>query len=162
MTLGVPHEDQGFQKLHRIASAVLSTWEFVTADSSGSLANSEALLSVSLMAQMVKNLPAMQETRIRSLHQENPLKQGMATHSSILAWRLPGKDEPGGLQSMGSQRVRHDWTTLTLTFTQYFPTNPEFDPEWFSKKSQALGNASLTLSLVFDYINPAGGKFFFV
>ena len=113
---------------------MLSTWEFATADSSGSLSNSEALLSVSLMAQMVKNLPAMPETRVRSLHQENPLKKGMATHSSILAWRIPWKDEPGGLQSMGSQRVRHNWTTLTLTFTQYFPINPEFDPEWFSKE----------------------------
>ena len=54
-------------------------------------------------AQMVKNLPAMQETRVRSLSQEDPLEQEMATHSSTLAWRIPWTEEPGGLQSMGSQ-----------------------------------------------------------
>ena len=53
---------------------------------------------------MVKNLPAMQETWVRSLGQEDPLKKGMATHSSILAWRIPWIEEPGGLQSMWSQR----------------------------------------------------------
>ena len=60
------------------------------------------------MAQMVKNLPAMQETQVRSLRQEDPLEKGMATHSSILAQRIPWTEEPGGPQSMGSQRVRHD------------------------------------------------------
>ena len=61
----------------------------------------------SLVAQMVKNLPAMQETHVRSLGQEEPLEKGMATHSNILALRIPWTGEPGGLQSMGSQRVRH-------------------------------------------------------
>ena len=56
---------------------------------------------------MVRNLPAVQETRVQSLGQEDPLEKGMATHSSILTWRTPGTEEPGGLQSMGSQRVRH-------------------------------------------------------
>ena len=63
------------------------------------------------MAQWVKNLPAMQEpqeTRVPSLGGEDPLEKGMATHSSILAWRIPWTEEPGGVQSMGSQRVRHD------------------------------------------------------
>ena len=60
------------------------------------------------MAQIVKNLPAMQETLIQFLGQEDPLEKGMATHSSILAWRIPWTEEPGGLQFMGSQRVRHD------------------------------------------------------
>ena len=60
------------------------------------------------MAQMVKNLPAMQETRVRSLGREEPPEKGMATHSSILAWRTPWTEEPGGLQSIGWQRVRHD------------------------------------------------------
>ena len=64
-----------------------------------------------IMAQMVKNLPAMQETGIRSLGQEDPLEKGMATHSSILVWRIPCTEEPAGLQSMGSQRVGHDWLT---------------------------------------------------
>ena len=60
-----------------------------------------------LVAQMVKNLPAMQKTWVLSLGQEDPLEKGMATHSSILAWRLPRTEEPGRLQSMGSQRVGH-------------------------------------------------------
>ena len=57
---------------------------------------------------VVKNLPAMQETWVQSLGWEDPLEQGMATHSSILAWRIPWTEEPGGLQFIGSQRVRHD------------------------------------------------------
>ena len=57
------------------------------------------------MAQLVKNLPAMQETQIRSLGGEDPLEKEMATRSSILAWKIPWTEEPGGLQSMGSQRV---------------------------------------------------------
>ena len=64
------------------------------------------------MAQMVKNLPAMQETWVQSLGQEDALEKGMATHSSILAWRIPGTGEPGGLSSMGSHRVGHDWSDL--------------------------------------------------
>ena len=59
------------------------------------------------MAQMVKNLPAMQETRVRALGREDPLEKGMATHSSILAWRIPWTEESGGLQSMVLQRVGH-------------------------------------------------------
>ena len=59
------------------------------------------------MAQTVNNLPAMQETWIGSLGQEDTLKRGMATHSSIFAWRIPWTEEPDGLQSMGSQRVGH-------------------------------------------------------
>ena len=61
-----------------------------------------------LVSQTVKNLPAMQETRVQSLGWEFPLENGRATHSSILAWRIPWTEEPGRLQSMGSQRVRHD------------------------------------------------------
>ena len=57
---------------------------------------------------MVKNLSAMQETLVPSLDGEDPLKKGVATHSSILAWRIPRTEEPGGLQFMGLQRVRHD------------------------------------------------------
>ena len=62
----------------------------------------------SLVAQRIKHLPAMQETRVRSLGWEDPLEKEMATHSSTLAWRISWAEEPGGLQSMGSQRVRHD------------------------------------------------------
>ena len=60
------------------------------------------------MAQLVKNLPAMLETWVQSLSWEDPLEKGKATHSSILAWRIPLTGELGGLQSMGSQRVGHD------------------------------------------------------
>ena len=69
---------------------------------------SSILLWSSLVAQLVKNLPAMPETWVRSLGWEDPLEEGMATHSSILAWRIPWTEEPGGLQSMGSQRVGHN------------------------------------------------------
>ena len=61
----------------------------------------------SVVAQMVKSLPAMQETWVRSLGQEDPLEKEMTTHSNILAWRIPWTEESGGLQSVGSQTVRH-------------------------------------------------------
>ena len=94
-----------------------------------------------LMAQMVKNLPAMQETWIRSLGWEDPLEKGTAIHSSILAWRIPWAQEPGGLQSMGLQKDGHNWATFhfpasscflcssdnSLLFTQKYleaPPNP--------------------------------------
>ena len=64
---------------------------------------------------MVKTLPAVWETRVPSLGWEDPLEEGMTTHSSILAWRIPWTEEPGQLHSMGSQRVRHDWATNTHT-----------------------------------------------
>ena len=60
------------------------------------------------MAQMVKRLPTMREAGVQSLGQEDPLEKEMATHSSILAWKIPWTEEPGRLQSMGSQRVGHD------------------------------------------------------
>ena len=66
------------------------------------------MFRASLVAQMVKNLPAMQKTWVRSLSWDDPLEEGMAAHSSILAWRIPRTEEPGGLQSMGSQRVGHN------------------------------------------------------
>ena len=67
----------------------------------------------SLVAQTVKNLPAMQEAQVWSLGRENPLEKGMATHYTILAWKIPWTEEPGGLQSMGLQRVRHNWANNT-------------------------------------------------
>ena len=63
---------------------------------------------MTLVAQTVKNLPAMQETQVRSLSWEDPLEKEMATHSSILAWKISWTGKPGRLQSMGSQRVGHD------------------------------------------------------
>ena len=73
-------------------------------------------LNVLVVAQMVKSLPAMWENWVRSLGQEDPLEKGMATHSNILAWKIPWMEEPRGLQSMRLQRVRPDWVTNTFTF----------------------------------------------
>ena len=74
----------------------------------------------SLESQTVKNPPAMQETWVRSLSWEEPLEKGMATHSSVLAWRITWTEEPGRLRSIGSQRVGHDWTTNTLEIYSHF------------------------------------------
>ena len=71
------------------------------------------LTQISLVAQLVKNLPAMQETQVQSLGGEDPVEKGMETHSSILAWRIPWTEELDGLQSMVSQRVGHGWVTNT-------------------------------------------------
>ena len=72
-------------------------------------------MGASLMAQMVQNLPAMQETWVQFLGQKDPLEKGMATHTSILAWRIPWTEEPGRLQSMVVQRVRYDLVTTLLS-----------------------------------------------
>ena len=75
----------------------------------------------SLVAQTVKHLPAMWETWVQSLGPEDPLEKEMATHSSTLAWKIPWTEEPGRLQSMGSQRVRHNWaTSLSLSSLPLF------------------------------------------
>ena len=70
----------------------------------------------SLVAQTVKRLPPVQEIRVQSLGPEDLLEKEMATHSSILAWKIPWMEEPGRLRSMGSQRVGHDWATSLFTF----------------------------------------------
>ena len=75
-------------------------------------------MRASLVAQMVKRLPTMRETWVRSLGQEDPLEKEMATHSSILAWKIPWTEDPGRLQSMGSQRVGHNCAT-SLTHDIY-------------------------------------------
>ena len=89
-----------------------------------------------LVAQMVKSLPAMQETRVWSLGQKDPLEIGMATHSSILAWKIPWMEEPGGLQSKGSQRVGHNWAISPLfmhLFSNDIPIlNHRLDTDIFS------------------------------
>ena len=68
------------------------------------------------VAQMVKNLPAVWETQVQSLYQEDPLEKEMATHSSILVWKIPWTEEPSQLQSIGLQRVGHNWVTSLLHF----------------------------------------------
>ena len=79
------------------------------------------MVKASLVAQLVNNLPAMQETRVPSLGWEDPLEKEMATHSSILAWRIPWTEESGRLQSTGSQRVRHNLATKPA------PPNPRLE-----------------------------------
>ena len=74
------------------------------------------MTGASLVPQMVKNLPVMKETWVQSLGREDPLEKGMATHSSILAWTIAWTEGPGGLQSVGFQRVRFDWVTNTFIF----------------------------------------------
>ena len=75
------------------------------------------IAGASLVAQSVKNLPVVQETWVQSLGWEDPLEKEMATHFSILAWKISWTEEPGGLQSKGSQRVRHNWVTNTYSCT---------------------------------------------
>ena len=87
----------------------------------------------SLVVQMVKNLPATQETWIQSLGQEDALGKGKATQSSILAWRIPWAEEPGGLQSTGSQKVRHNWAnqhTLTGTAVIFYTPTVHYQNCW--------------------------------
>ena len=79
----------------------------------------------SLVAQLVKNLPAMQETWVRFMGREDPLEKEMATHSNILAWRLPWTEEPGGLQSMGLQEWDNDLATKPLPY-RYASSTPYY------------------------------------
>ena len=72
-----------------------------------------SFVTASLAAQMAKNLPVMQETQVRSLGREDPLEKGLATLASFLVWKIPWTEEPGELQSTGSQRVGHEWLTQT-------------------------------------------------
>ena len=96
------------------------------------------------VAQMVKNLPVVWETQVQSLSQEDPLEKGMATHSSILAWRIPWTEKPGGLQSMGSQRVgQTEGLTLSLfhltsMLHQQNPNIKTFFYTMFKKKKKKL------------------------
>ena len=84
-------------------------------------------------AQMVNNLSAMWETWVQFLSQEDPLEKDMATHCSILAWNIPWTEEPGRLQSMGSQRVRHNWVTNTALMNQYWCISAFFISNFFKK-----------------------------
>ena len=129
--------------------------------------------SSSLVVQIVKHLPTMQKTRVQSLGQEDPLEKEMATHSSTLAWKIPWMEEPGGLQSVGSQRVRHDWVTslhsLQNTHFMYInswrwrPRSPTLQAD--SLPAEPPGKPSSWKRQVFVlYQNLGfedGGKFFF-
>ena len=102
-----------------------------------------------VVAQTAKNLPAMQETWAPSLGQEDLLEKRMDSHSSVLAWRIPWTQEPAGLQSMGLQRVRHNWATNT--FTSVFPLHVCVR---FKKKATAvsvLGQYAVHLEMTRNY-----------
>ena len=101
-------------------------------------------IRTSLVAQMVKCLPAMQETWVRSLGQEDPLEKEKATHSSILAWKIPWTEGPGRLQTMGLQRVGHNW--VTSLFHTYICSVLDLPPTLLShpsRSSQSTGLSSL-------------------
>ena len=98
----------------------------------------------SLVAQTVKSLPAGRETGVQSLSRENPLEQEMATHSSIPAWKIPWTEEPGGLQSMGSQRVGYGWaTSLSLDLRRRTEMTPDIQ---IKATLQVTGNSVRWLS----------------
>ena len=84
----------------------------------------EMALDSSLVAQTVKRLPTMWETRVQSLCREDLVEKEMATHSSVLAWKIPWMEEPGRLQSMGSWRVGHDWATSLSLLDSFKRVNP--------------------------------------
>ena len=104
-------------------------------------------VGASLVAQMVKNMPAIQDTQVWSLGQEDPLEKEMATHSSILAWRIPCTEEPGGLHSMALQRVRHDWVINTFTFPLPHPCIAP-SPSFSLLVTSSLFSMSVSLFLV--------------
>ena len=108
---------------------------------------------------MVKNPPAMQETRIQSLGQEDPLEKGMVTHSSILACRIPQTEELAGLQSMGLRRVGNDWTTNTLDPIQTYiakPVGTDIKTSWevISSERQLQTNIFISLNTYICYASP--------
>ena len=86
------------------------------------------IIRSSLVAQRLKRLPSMRETWVRSLGRDDPLEKEMAIHSSILAWRIPGTGEPGGLPSMGSHRVRHDWNDVAVAVAATFYRRRQWHP----------------------------------
>ena len=108
----------------------------------------------SLVAQRLKRLPPMWETRVRSLGWEDPLEKEMATHSSIVAWRIPWSEEPDGLQSTGSQRVGHDWVTLLTSIDR--PLLMEMNT-WMVTNGQLINQINLLCfkdsSLIFDILS---------
>ena len=108
----LPGESQGWSSL-----IGCSLWGPAESDMTEAIQQQQhSMFWASLVAQLAKNPPAMWETWVQSLVWEDPLEEGMAAHPSILAWRIPWTEEPGGLQSMGSQSVGHDWATKHTLF----------------------------------------------
>ena len=114
--------------LHVLACGFFPDSNHITPISASAVTSSLTIILTScftsLVAKTVKNLPAMQETWLQSLGWEDLLEKEMATHSSVLAWRVPWTEEPGGLQSFGSQRVRHNWATNAFQFHLFYLQGP--------------------------------------
>ena len=108
----VKDREAQYAAVHGVSESDTTEW---LKNSNGNGYNMPLITRAALVAQTGKNLPAVQKTWVPSLNQEAPLEKGMATHSSILAWRIPWTEEPGGLQSMRSQRDQHDWAIKTYT-----------------------------------------------
>ena len=106
----------------------------------------------SLVAQTVKSLPAMCETWVRLLGWEDPLEEGMATHSSILAWRSPWTEEPGGLQPMGSQ-IGHDWATRHSTWDKIWPGQGWLTPDTHRPMFQFLAHKKHDQTIILLFPN---------
>ena len=98
-----------------------------------------------VMAEMVNNLPAMQLTCVDSLFQEDSLEKGVDTHFSILAWRIPWTEEPGGLQSLGSQRIRNNWETNSYTWILQVSLNNQIRNHCFDEKKHSSVQISIFL-----------------
>ena len=112
-----------------------NTWKVLPTRKAYARLDIQSFYWASLMAQMVKNPPATWETQFWSLSWEDPLEKGMATHSSILAWRIPKTEKPGRLRAMGSQRVEHNWVNNTNTFSAYKNQKTSFLSKWWRGKS---------------------------
>ena len=95
----------------------------------------------SLVAQMVRSLPAARETQVQPLDWEDPLEKEMATHSRILAWKIPWTEEPGGLQSIGLQRIGHDWATSLYHYK--WKIESEFNNYWAYIQHKSFSNYAL-------------------
>ena len=104
-------------------------------------------IMASLVAQRLKRLPVMRETRVRSLGWEDPLEKAMATHSSTPAWKIPWTEEPGRLQSMGPQRVWHNWAIYIKLHPHYGGLSPLLKVYWFERESHLKNTFTSNISV---------------
>ena len=109
------------------------------------------------MPQTIKNMPAMWETWFQSLGQEDPLEESMATHPRILAWRIPWTEEPGGLQSMESQRAGHNWATNTFTFFHHLSFSPQRQCPARKQQKEPTDLKLVILSRIAQLFHPTSG-----
>ena len=124
-----------------------------------SLCLGDLTIWLSLVAQMVKNLPAVQETWVWSLSWEDPLENRMATHSSIIAWRIPWTEEPGGLHSMRSQGVGHNWSDLAGTHVVSYGGVVNADIQYIKRRREAVHMGRKTICLFFLSCHRTGTLF---